>query len=51
MGYAFLVRYMDFVFGNETEAKTFSRVHGWEVMTPSWMSLDHIQNDGLHIKP
>ncbi|KAI8560284.1 hypothetical protein RHMOL_Rhmol04G0243100 [Rhododendron molle] len=24
--------YMDFVFGNETEARTFSRVHGWEVM-------------------
>ncbi|KAJ0088520.1 hypothetical protein Patl1_32128 [Pistacia atlantica] len=22
--------YTDFVFGNETEAKTFSRVHGWE---------------------
>ncbi|KAK1260419.1 Adenosine kinase 2 [Acorus gramineus] len=22
--------YMDFVFGNETEARTFSRVHGWE---------------------
>ncbi|GMN22357.1 hypothetical protein TIFTF001_048987 [Ficus carica] len=26
----FAVMYMDFVFGNETEAKTFSRVHGWE---------------------
>ncbi|PIA33170.1 hypothetical protein AQUCO_04200138v1 [Aquilegia coerulea] len=22
--------YMDYVFGNETEARTFSRVHGWE---------------------
>ncbi|CAL1399278.1 unnamed protein product [Linum trigynum] len=22
--------YVDFVFGNETEARTFSRVHGWE---------------------
>ena len=22
---------MDFVFGNETEARAFSRVHGWEV--------------------
>ncbi|EXC16196.1 Adenosine kinase 2 [Morus notabilis] len=22
--------YMDFAFGNETEARTFSRVHGWE---------------------
>ncbi|GAB4833635.1 Adenylate kinase 2 [Ancistrocladus abbreviatus] len=22
--------YMDFVFGNETEARTFSKVHGWE---------------------
>ncbi|KAK8714561.1 hypothetical protein V6N13_149751 [Hibiscus sabdariffa] len=22
--------YVDFVFGNETEAKTFSKVHGWE---------------------
>lgn len=22
---------MDYVFGNETEARTFSRVHGWEV--------------------
>lgn len=22
---------MDFVFGNETEARTFSKVHGWEV--------------------
>lgn len=26
------VRYMDFVFGNETEARTFSKVHGWEVI-------------------
>ncbi|GMN39160.1 hypothetical protein TIFTF001_008390 [Ficus carica] len=25
-----VLQYMDFVFGNETEAKTFSRVHGWE---------------------
>jgi len=24
-------RYTDFVFGNETEAKTFSKVQGWEV--------------------
>lgn len=23
---------MDYVFGNETEARTFSKVHGWEVM-------------------
>ncbi|KAF1860236.1 hypothetical protein Lal_00037574 [Lupinus albus] len=23
-------RYMDYVFGNETEARTFSKVHGWE---------------------
>uniref|UniRef100_A0A2P2K177 Adenosine kinase n=1 Tax=Rhizophora mucronata TaxID=61149 RepID=A0A2P2K177_RHIMU len=23
--------YMDFLFGNETEARTFSKVHGWEV--------------------
>jgi len=22
---------MDYVFGNETEARTFSKVHGWEV--------------------
>jgi len=22
--------YMDYIFGNETEARTFSRVHGWE---------------------
>ncbi|RCU22348.1 hypothetical protein DVA79_21505, partial [Acinetobacter baumannii] len=22
--------YMDYVFGNETEARTFSRVHGWK---------------------
>lgn len=22
--------YMDYAFGNETEARTFSRVHGWE---------------------
>jgi len=22
---------MDYIFGNETEARTFSRVHGWEV--------------------
>lgn len=22
---------MDYVFGNETEARTFARVHGWEV--------------------
>ncbi|KAL5700085.1 adenosine kinase [Ranunculus cassubicifolius] len=27
------IRYMDFVFGNETEARTFSRVHGWEEHT------------------
>lgn len=25
-------RYMDYVFGNETEARTFSKVHGWEVI-------------------
>lgn len=24
--------YVDYVFGNETEAKTFSKVHGWEVI-------------------
>lgn len=29
--HAILTRYMDYVFGNETEARTFSRVHGWEV--------------------
>ena len=23
--------YVDYVFGNETEARTFSKVHGWEV--------------------
>lgn len=40
-GMLFWFRYMDFVFGNETEAKTFSRVHGWEVLIPSRMSLDH----------
>nr|KAJ0215287.1 hypothetical protein LSAT_V11C300121260 [Lactuca sativa] len=22
--------YVDYVFGNETEARTFSKVHGWE---------------------
>ncbi|GMP94084.1 hypothetical protein CsSME_00043676 [Camellia sinensis var. sinensis] len=25
-----LCPYMDYVFGNETEARTFSKVHGWE---------------------
>ncbi|KAK9290951.1 hypothetical protein L1049_009131 [Liquidambar formosana] len=25
-----ILPYMDFVFGNETEARTFSKVHGWE---------------------
>ena len=25
-----VLQYMDFVFGNETEARTFSKVHGWE---------------------
>jgi len=25
-------RYMDYVFGNEIEARTFSRVQGWEVI-------------------
>lgn len=25
-------RYMDYIFGNETEARTFARVHGWEVI-------------------
>ncbi|KAB5544131.1 hypothetical protein DKX38_012243 [Salix brachista] len=24
------LRYMDYVFGNETEARTFAKVHGWE---------------------
>lgn len=24
--------YVDYVFGNETEARTFSKVHGWEVI-------------------
>lgn len=28
----FQFRYMDYVFGNETEARTFSKVHGWEVI-------------------
>lgn len=26
-----IYRYMDYVFGNETEARAFSKVHGWEV--------------------
>ncbi|KAH9768385.1 Adenosine kinase [Citrus sinensis] len=26
----FVYRYMDYVFGNETEARTFAKVHGWE---------------------
>lgn len=25
-------RYVDYVFGNETEARTFAKVHGWEVI-------------------
>jgi hypothetical protein len=26
-------RYADFIFGNETEAKIFAKVRGWEVIT------------------
>ena len=35
----FECRYMDYVFGNETEARTFSKVHGWEVTT-RYMAVD-----------
>ena len=38
-------RYMDYVFGNETEARTFSKVHGWEVMV--LLLIEHYQIDGL----
>ena len=31
-------RYMDFLFGNETEARTFSKVQGWEVMV-AWYQI------------
>ena len=31
-------RYMDYVFGNETEARTFAKVHGWEVII-SWFAI------------
>jgi hypothetical protein len=24
-------RYVDYIFGNETEARTFAKVRGWEV--------------------
>jgi hypothetical protein len=26
-------RYVDYIFGNETEAKIFAKVRGWEVIT------------------
>jgi len=26
-------RYVDYIFGNETEARTFAKVRGWEVIT------------------
>jgi hypothetical protein len=26
-------RYVDYIFRNETEAKIFAKVHGWEVIT------------------
>jgi len=26
-------RYVDYIFGNETEARTFAKVRGWEVTT------------------
>ena len=26
-------RYVDYIFGNETEAKIFAKVRGWEVVT------------------
>ena len=29
--WVFCLRYMDYVFGNETEARIFARVQGWEV--------------------
>ena len=32
-------RYVDFVFGNETEAKTFSKVQGWEVKSVFWFCI------------
>lgn len=31
--------YVDYVFGNETEARTFSKVHGWEVRTIWWFMV------------
>ncbi|KAL5998659.1 Adenylate kinase 2 [Asimina triloba] len=32
--------YMDYVFGNETEARTFARVHGWQVNGSLMLNLD-----------
>lgn len=36
--------YVDYVFGNETEARTFSKVHGWEVrkkrLVKRWYEYD-----------
>lgn len=33
--------YVDYVFGNETEARTFSKVHGWEVRKKNdWLKDD-----------
>lgn len=39
-------RYVDFIFGNETEAKTFSKVQGWEVKSICWfcVSVHYIGN-------
>lgn len=36
---------MDYVFGNETEARTFSRVHGWEV---TLLGLGYLKFDSIN---
>lgn len=32
-------RYVDFIFGNESEARTFAQVQGWEVRSPTYLAL------------
>lgn len=36
-------RYVDYIFGNETEARTFAKVRGWEVIAHLILSLISIR--------
>ncbi|GJY03667.1 adenosine kinase 2, partial [Tanacetum coccineum] len=41
--------YVDYVFGNETEARTFSKVHGWEGADPVVVAQDGKVSHSRHL--